>query len=138
MNLSMTRLVTVSAIVAAFSLGATQASAQKATFNLPVEARWGNAVLSPGNYTLTSPDSVSDIRIFYLHGDSGTQMAVPAIVNNDSARGKNYLKLVNVDGTYYVQQYVSATTGRSFKFAVPKAREHELRAQDRVIVTGAL
>ena len=136
MNLSMTRLVTMSAFVAALGLGASQASAQKATFNLPFEARWGTIFLDPGNYTLTAPDSVSGIRIFYLHSDAGTQMAVPTIVGNDVASGRSYLKLVNIDGTYYVQKYVSGATGQAFEFAVPKASHRELSAQDRVLVAS--
>jgi hypothetical protein len=118
-------------------LGASRASAQEATFHLPFRARWGTAVLGPGNYTLSTPDSVSGIRIFYLHSDARTQMAVPAIVSNEPVSGRSYLKLMNIDGTYYIQEYVSGVTGRVFEFAIPKASHRELSARDRVLVASA-
>ena len=136
MNLSITRLVTLSTFVATIGLSASQVSAQEATFNLPFKARWGAAVLDPGNYKLSAPDSVAGIRIFYLHSDTKTQMAVPTIVSNELASGRSYLKLVNIDGTYYVQEYISGVTGRGFEFAIPKASHRELSAQDRVLVAS--
>jgi hypothetical protein len=136
-NLNVTRLITVSAFVVALGLGASQASAQKATFNLPFEARWGNVVLDPGSYTLSAADSPAAIHIYYLHSDAGTQMAVPAIVNNEAvASGRSYLKLANVDGTYYVREYVSGATGRAVKFAIPKVSRRELSVRDRVLATS--
>jgi hypothetical protein len=134
MNLSMTRLITVSAFVVALGWGASQARAQKATFHLPFEAHWGSTVLDPGNYTLSAPNSSSPTRIFFLHGNAGIQMAVPIIVNNETASGHSHLKLVKVDGTYYVQEYVSEATGTSLKFATPRATHRELRAQDQVLL----
>ena len=136
MNWSMTRLITVSAFVAALGLGASQANAQKATFHLPVDARWGSTVLHPGTYTLSAPDSLSVSRIFYLRGDAGTQMAIPEVVSNEAASGRSYLKLVNVDGTYYVREYVSGARGTALKFAIPKANHRELSARDRVLVAS--
>lgn len=137
MNWSMARLVTVSAFVAALGLGASQANAQKATFHLPFEAHWGRAILHPGTYTLSDPDSVSVNRIFYLRGDAGTQMAIPRVVGNEVAvSDRTYLKLVNVDGTYYVREYVSAARGTALKFAIPKENDRELSAQTRVLVAS--
>jgi hypothetical protein len=137
MNWSMTRLITVSAFVAALGLGASQANAQKATFHLPVDARWGSTALHSGTYALSAPDSLSVSRIFYLRGDAGTQMAIPEVVNNEAVDyGRSYLKLVNVDGTYYVREYVSGARGTAFKFAVPKANHRELSSRDRVLVAS--
>ena len=137
MNWSMTRLVTVSAFAVALSLGASHANAQKATFHLPFEVRWGGTVLQPGNYTLSAPDSLSASRIFYLRGDTRTQMAIPQIVGTDAASSRrSYLKLVNVDGTYYVREYVSGAMGTALKFAIPRPSHRELRAQNRVLVAS--
>lgn len=136
MNWSMTRLITVSAFVAALGLGASQANAQKTTFYLPFQAHWGRAILNPGDYTLSVPDSASLSRIFYLQGAGRTQMAIPTIVSNEVTSGRSCLKLVNVDGTYYVQEYVSAARGTALKFAIPKASHRELSAQTRVLMAS--
>jgi|UPI00037FC331 hypothetical protein len=136
MNWSLTRLITASAFVAALGLGAAQANAQKATFYLPFEAHWGRAVLHAGKYTLTTPESASDSRIFFLQSASGSQMALPIIVGNGVVSKRSYLKLVNVGGTFYVQEYVSAPTGIALKFATPKASHRDLSAQARVLVTS--
>ena len=135
MKLSITQLATITAFAAALSLGASRANAQNATFNLPFEAHWGKAVLEPGDYKLTTPISVSPIRILYLRGGTSTQAAIPAIVNQEDASNHSYLKLVNVDGKYYVSEYVSAVTGHAFKFGVPKATHRDIMAQDRVVAT---
>ncbi len=135
MNCSMTRLVAVSAFVAALGLGTSQANAQSATFHLPSETRWGSTVLHPGTYTLDTPDSPSVHPVFYLRGKDGIQLAVPHIVSKEAASGHSYLKLVNVDGTYYVQEFVSGARATAFQFAVPKAAHRESSAQNRVLVT---
>jgi len=134
MKLSVTRLVTVSAFAVALGLGASQASAQKATFNLPFAARWGSTVLDPGNYTLRVSDTLSAIHTYYLQSESGTKMAVSGIVNYGPASGRSYLKLVNVDGTFYVKEYVSGASGTATQFAVPKANHRELTTQDHVLL----
>jgi hypothetical protein len=134
MKLNIGRLVTVSAFVIALGWGASQARAQKATFHLPFEAHWGTTVLDPGNYSLSAPNSSSATRIFFLQSNAGTQMAVPIIVNSETTSGHSHLKLVRIDGTYYVQEYVSEATGTALKFAIPKATHRELRAQDQVLL----
>ena len=138
MNLTITRLLTASAFVVALSLGASRANAQNAKFNLPVEARWGTILLSPGNYTLRVPDTASGSHIFYLQSNEGTKMTVPTIVNTETATGPGRLKLVSVDGTYYVEEYVSATSGTAIEFRVPKSDHRALTAQIRVVTVSGL
>ena len=136
MRFSFTRIATITALAAALGLGASRASAQTATFTLPYEAHWGTAVLEPGHYKLSTPYSVSPIRIFYLRGDTSTQALVPAIVNQEDNADRSYLKLVNVGGTYYVREYVSGATGHAFKFAVPKEVHRETMSQVRVLAAS--
>ncbi|MGA8029834.1 MAG: hypothetical protein WB992_22045 [Bryobacteraceae bacterium] len=138
MNLTVTRLITASAFVVALSLGASQAGAQNAKFKLPVEARWGSIVLPPGDYTLRAPDSTYGAHIFYLQSNEGTKMTLPAIVNTEAASGPSRLNLVNVDGTYYVQEYVSETKGTAIEFGIPKSNQRELTAQNRVVTVSGL
>lgn len=134
MNWSISRLIAVSAFAAALGLGASQANAQRATFDLPVEAHWGGTVLNPGSYILNAPFSQSGIHIFYLQGNTGSKIVVPTIVNNEPAVGRSRLKLVRVDGTYYIQEFVSAANNTTLKFHVPRANHRELRAENRVLM----
>ena len=133
MKLSITRSIMLSALAVALSLGASKASAETAKFDLPVEAHWGAAVLSPGSYKLSLPISPSGVHIFYLDGDAGIQMAVPSIVNIKESSGPSRLTLVNVDGTYYVRDYTSEARGTTMRFSVPKTDHRQLNLQTRVI-----
>lgn len=131
MKLSLTHLITASAFVIA---GAFQASAQTAKFDLPFEARWGNVVLAPGSYTLRTPDFPGGAHIFYLQSNAGTKMVVPTIVDSEATSESSHLKLVKVNGTYYVQEYVSPATGMAISFAVPRQSYRKLVAEDGVLI----
>ena len=136
MNWSITRLVSTSAFIAALGLATSQANAQRATFNLPSEARWGSTLLHPGTYTLDSSDSPSIRPVYYLHGNDGTKLVAPQIVGKGAASGRSYLQLVNVDGTNYVREFVFGANATALRFAIPKAVHRELSAQDRVLVSS--
>jgi hypothetical protein len=136
MNWSITRLIAVSAVAAALGLGASQANAQRTRFRLPVEAHWGSTVLRPGSYILSAPFSLSGLRIFYLQGDAGSKIVVPTIVNNGPATGHSHLKLVKLDGTYYIQEFVSAASHTALEFHIPHANRRELRAENRILLAS--
>jgi len=126
MNSRMTRLMTVSACVAVLGLGVAQVKAQGAAFDLPCNAKWGGTVLPAGHYTFEAPDPLSYTPIFYLRGSDGTRLAVPHIVGTEPASGHSYLKLENVDGTYYVQEFTSGARAMSLQFAIPKATHGDI------------
>ena len=136
MKFSMTRLFTVSTFVVALGLGASQANAQRVTFNLPVEAHWGTTVLHPGTYTFDAPATLTINPVFSLRGGDGTRLVVPQVVNKEAAFGRSYLTLANVDGSYYVQEFVSGARATALEFAIPKAGHRELRAQIGVLVAS--
>ncbi len=120
MKTNLKRILSIAGLATAISLIAAPLNAQQGRFNLPVEAHWGNAVLSPGAYKLSGPSVTSPIGILYISGNGQTQMAVPAVteIKNDSNR--SYLRLVNVDGIYVVREFVSGATGRNYTFGIPK------------------
>ena len=134
MNWNRHRIVGISALAAALLMGASLATAQSATFHLPVETHWGAAILSPGNYTLSAPDSTSNLRAFYLRGIAGTKIAVPQVVNKEASSGHSCLKLVKINGSYYVSEYDSAIKGVAFEFAVPKSGHLQMNAANRMVV----
>lgn len=135
MKLSITRLMIISACAVALPLGASLASAQTVQFDLPVEVHWGSAVLQPGSYTLSNIDSPSGgSPMLLLHGLMGNRIELPGAVDTQQPLGKrSYLKLVKLDGSYYVREYVSSTSGVAMEFATPKMNRHELKAEVRVL-----
>lgn len=135
MNLSISRLMMVSAFAAAFHLSASTAGAQTVKFDLPFEAHWGSTVLPAGNYTLSTLYSPSSTKIYYLHSSAGNRMAVPTIVDTKDASGsRSCLRLVRINGQYYVREYVSPTSGVALEYATPQNNGRELRAAAQWVV----
>jgi hypothetical protein len=113
--------VTVVGIMAiALGLSASMAKAEEVTFSLPFEARWGNAVLEPGDYKMSVPSSSSGIQVFTLTGNGKTLMFPSGGISYGTPTERSYLELVNRGGMYNVQEFSSGSTGRSFRFPVFK------------------
>jgi hypothetical protein len=123
MNLRMNRTFSLVLLAGALSIGASLANAQgtyRATFNLPVAAHWGLAVLQPGQYTV-SLDQGYMPSIIHVQGQGRVAAVLAGPVTGMSTAGPSRLKLVNVNGTYVVKQFDAGLVGKSFAFAVPKA-----------------
>ena len=119
-NFRSSRTFSLIALAMGLGLSAMQASAQQATFHLPVAAHWGPAVLQPGDYKLSAP--VGDVaHIITVFGESQTSMIMPVSAWSGQTSDRSYLELVNVSGTYFVKEYQSGASGRTFTFAVPKS-----------------
>lgn len=124
MSLRMNRAFSLALLAGALGIGASVAHAQgnyKGTFNLPVEAHWGLAVLSPGQYTVVV-DPVYMPSVIRIQGEGQTAQVLTGPVTQLSLsdeRGR--LKLVNINGTYVVKQFDAGLVGKSFAFATPKA-----------------
>ncbi len=123
MKFSLSRIFVLSTLGLAASLGSAYAG--QATFHLPFSARWGTVYMAPGDYRVTLPESDSEASVFYLQSKSQRGFAVAGSLRHDEPQDKSYLKLVNVDGEYYVKQYVSASKGKIFLFQTPKRSHFE-------------
>ena len=112
------------AYVTAFTLGiglmAMQANAQQGTFNLPVQAHWGNAVLQPGEHRVQVPLPLGQ-TVVYLRTGERTQMTVPLTTESIAGSSRSYLHLSKVNGEYYVDAYQAGISGQRFIFPKPKA-----------------
>jgi len=119
--------------------GAVQAG-QQATFHLPVTATWGRAVLQPGDYRVSVPDLSYGLPEFLLNGESTKVFILPMCASVDAFRNprveRSYLKLVNVDGMYYVENYESGSRGTEFSFKVPKPGHHVQMSKQEVVNVG--
>ena len=119
------RAIRVAAImVAALGVTALQASAQKGTFNLPVEAHWGKVVLAPGVHQVQVPFPTNGQRVAYVYTENRAQMSVP-LTTQIAQDDRSYLHLVRVNGTYYVDAYQSHVNGLKYFFPRPKPANTE-------------
>jgi hypothetical protein len=130
MKFSLSRMLLLSTLGLAVSLGSAYAG--QATFHLPFSAHWGIAYMVPGDYRITLPEGDSPASIFYLQSKSQRGFAVAGTFWQDVPQDKSYLKLVNVNGEYYVKQFVLATNGKVFLFPTPKPSNRQQLAE-RVI-----
>jgi hypothetical protein len=114
---------TMSAVMlaAAFAGTAQQASAQsqnyRGKFTLPVEARFGNVVLEPGNYTVSTLEGAKGIRVT---GETRS-FSILARGYDRTPEGENgKLILVDTDGMYVLESFESGSMGKSLHFVVGK------------------
>jgi hypothetical protein len=113
-------------------LTANPASAQdafKGSFTLPFEARWGNIVLPPGEYSFTLSHPAVD-GIVTIQKETGRY--VGRLLNQgvfDQQRlDRSELILVRRGGNYRIRALRLADLGLTLEYAVPKA-ERQLTSQ---------
>ncbi|GAC1357800.1 MAG: hypothetical protein NVSMB31_18250 [Vulcanimicrobiaceae bacterium] len=133
MSLSLNRALSL--LVLAGTLGATASQARaegayKGTFNLPVEARWGSAVLSPGQYTISIPQGDSFHNVISLRGKGNTINILAGAFERNATRSHGQLTLLDVDGKYVVSEFEAGTLGKSFKIPLSKEIRNALRHGD--------
>ena len=136
--MSMNRIFGLSLLVMGAAAGALHAEEQ-ATFHLPVEARWGNMNLAPGDYNISLPKASLGVNEFVVRGDDRTGYVLPLVA--DSTRGASqasYLRLVKVNGTYVITQYQSGSNGKVYNFSVPKQRRHIEMSKQEVLNVDVL
>jgi hypothetical protein len=123
--MNMNRISSLGLLAITAAVGAAHAEVQ-AKFHLPVQARWGKMTLAPGDYKVSLPQASLGNRQFIVAGDRMTGVIQPLVTDEDRGTTPNssasYLQLVNVDGTYFIAQYRSGASGKTFSFAVPKPK----------------
>jgi hypothetical protein len=117
------RIARASALIIGVGLTALTLNAQQGEFHLPVQAHWGPAVLQPGEHTVRVPYSMGQTLVS-LSSNGDTQMAMPMTAELIPQSNRNYLRLVKVNGQYYVDFYQSGMTGKRYIFPKPKAAQN--------------
>ena len=117
------RIGAVSVLLGLFASGAV---AEQGRFSLPFDAQWGSVRLPAGEYTLSTSVSLSEPRIITISGEDRTYyiLATNEDLNDESAH--NFLTVVNVSGRQFVREFYCGNTGKTFRFAVPKAAKVQL------------
>jgi hypothetical protein len=137
--MSNNRLFGAATLAFALTLAVSHASANEATFKLPVSAHFGNAMLQPGEYRMTISSPVTSINVIYLYGGGKVQATLPALTDTQELSDRSYLQLANVGGTYFVTKYISGVNGKTYTFDIPKAARRQTVASTpatTVAVTG--
>ncbi len=142
MNFQWNRAFGLVLLAGTLTLGASQIKAEmyKGTFNLPVEANWGGAVLSPGEYTVDIERGAATPIVNVRDGNRkiASIFTGPYVAEGQSTRGK--LTLVQINGTYVVKTFDAGLIGKTFMFATPKAVSHrqlESKEASRITVVAA-
>ncbi|HUK26328.1 MAG TPA: hypothetical protein VLV49_17230 [Terriglobales bacterium] len=97
------------------------ASAQSGTFKLPVEAKWGKAVLPAGDYSYAMEQGGEKIVTIRSMEDGSSVMAVPASVS-EMPFGPSQLILTRSGRDVFVTALTMGDYGMTLNFAVPKPR----------------
>ena len=126
MNLTKTRTIKITLFAATFFFAAVRAHAERASFNLPVEAHWGSTILEPGEYIIDVPLATSWPQLISLTRN-GKLVRLQAMTEATETKSKgSYLQLVTVGDTYFVREYNSGSAGKLFTFNVPKGATYKL------------
>jgi hypothetical protein len=120
--LNMKWTLSAAMLAAAFAGTASQASAQsehyRGTFQLSVEARFGNVVLQPGKYTVSTLEGAKGIRIT---GDKGSAAILAAGYDLEPRTEKARMILVDSQGMYALESFESRAMGKVLHFNVGKS-----------------
>jgi hypothetical protein len=103
-----------------FGVGAMNADAAQATFNLPFDAYWGGAHLSPGEYKFWTASGFSSRQVLQVHGNGKTQYVLIGIESVGPISDKSYLEIAPVNGVQVVREFRSGAEGKVFSFQGPK------------------
>ena len=127
-------------LASVLSVGSSFAE-QLVNFHLPVPVKWGNTTLAPGDYRMELPSSTLGIQSVSMKNDKRSVIALPLVTSGvDPAKlsDKSHLQLVNVNGTYFVRQFIFGATGRTLLFAIPKVHNDSIAQNNSTIdIEGA-
>ena len=104
------------------------ANAQQASFTLPFETHWNNAVLPAGDYRMSTVSTMYP-KVFSVTGQ-GKSFYILAGVGNagEDSETNSYLRVENAGNLHVVREYVSGFTGKTYHFTTPKNIQTQLAA----------
>jgi hypothetical protein len=121
MFLFSSRAIRAALLPIALGIFVASANAQHATFTLPFETHWGNAVLPPGEYTMYSPMTLAWPKVLSVSGQEKAAYILAGVEKlAPESEGASYLRIANFGDTHVVREYTSGVAGKTFLFAIPK------------------
>lgn len=129
----------VSFMALSLCLAASQGKAQgnyMGKFTLPVEARWGTAILAPGDYTISMElESARTFNYLVVEGQGKSAFILASVADHKEISNHSQLNLVKTAAGYAVQSLDAGEAGLKLNYQVPKsktepaAHEAELHSQ---------
>lgn len=116
---------------------ATAQAAASGSFVLPFEAKWGDRVLSPGDYTLRveSAESAGNSVYFVTVAPKGQRGQMIASMRDLGAKagGRNALIAVRSGGTYRIRTLRMPIAGLTLNFPAPKEEQNLIAGRPELI-----
>ena len=135
MNSSLFRTLKFAALTAVFGTALMQAG--QAAFHLPVTAHWGNAILQPGDYKVSLPDSSLGRPEFKIEGSGQTFYVFPLASDPHRTAKSGHLELKEINGEYFVRGFASEALSKEFTFYVPKPAHRQEAAKSKIKADSA-
>jgi hypothetical protein len=120
--------VSLFALAAGFTATKANAQSAKGTFNLPFQAYWGNAVLEPGEYTISIPPASSMSPAIQVSGQGKTVMVLMGVSGRTDSEG-SYLTVESIGQAHVIRELDYGATGRLIRFPVPKSARNEAASE---------
>ena len=119
MRILSTSIIKAAIATAVVGVASTCASAAQFRIDLPVQAQWGQTLLSPGKYTVTTNEGSPAMHI----SGNGKNVSVLAAATTQLAHdSQSRLTMVNVNGTRVVRELTLADMGRDYTFLLPSPK----------------
>lgn len=133
----------VGLVAVALCLAASQGKAQgtyQGQFTLPVEARWGLAVLPPGDYTISiDTESIHATNRLVVRGAGKSAMVLDYVAEEKEISTHSQLTLVKTAAGYAVQTLDAGEAGLKLSYIVPNSKRdreaQELHSELRLPVS---
>ncbi|MBZ5516459.1 MAG: hypothetical protein LAN62_16730 [Acidobacteriia bacterium] len=126
-SFTLVRVAFLALLATVLSAGLLSAEDYRVTFTLPCEARWGEATLPPGDYSMIV-DTASPYKVTVIRGENGRRFVLPMGINDHQFAGRSVLVLVRHGGQGTVRALRLTGPGLVFSYAPPKG-ESRLLAQ---------
>jgi len=98
-------------------IASAQSQSYRGAFDLQFEARFGNTVLPPGHYTVSTIDGAKGVQIV---GESKTVSILSTGYDVKPQAEKATMVFVDAGGTYTLRSYQSGLMGKALYFSVGK------------------
>ena len=132
-SMNLRRRITITSTLAALAIAFTvaPASAQgtyKGSFELPAAAYWGSNLLQPGQYEIVTAVGPKTVWALHLKGEalSATLLNGPQPAHQSA---RSYLRVEEINGSYYIRELSAGPIGKSFQFGPAKASKERTEAR---------
>jgi hypothetical protein len=130
---NLVKVMLFAVLAAGLSAGLASAQDVHGKFALPFEARWGTAVLPPGDYTFGVSSTSGTHIVAIRQGNRGVALVVSGRDASGEISGPSALVATRTDGEYRISALRLAEVGLTLEYTAPKV-ERPILAQAPVLI----